>query len=355
MVDKEPTTSKTYIEADWRCRRERFYRTEFEGWGLEPTTLNEDLEIGKRIHKGLESFFGPGRELGAVDTAKTRLDSALHALYSLPTFTEPWQTWIEASLIAWATRVWPRLEKEYEIVLVEPRLKFHHNGVLYKVGPDLVLRSRLDKSYWVYDFKSFRWWDNKKWLRAIQLQLGAMAVEVELSLIDHVVEVAGSIIQGISKGTTRGDKLYHPLVYGYRREGEPGVTKAAYSWEYKKGFERFDVTLYPGGVRAWVAEAPDSVIADCFPQTPPIYLNRPKMREFLDQRSQRELNIAHATSVLEDAPADHAAAVLRDEFEQNFSACESDRFKCPFFEACHIEAVGKDPVGSGLFVKREAR
>ena len=350
---KNPSTSKTYIEADWECRRLRYYKTEYEGWGLEPTSLNEDLEIGKRIHVGLEAFF-----LHPGVSPDDRLEVALDVIQANP-FSDPWQAWMEASLIAWALRVWPELDKLYEIVLVEPRLSFMHNGVKYKVGPDLVLRSRIDKSYWVYDFKSYTYWDNKRWGRAIQLQLGVLAVEAELSKPDHPVEVSGSIIQGLYKGQTRKNQLYHPLVYGYRREANPGLTNAAYSWEYKKGFERFDVAAYPGGIRAWILGAPNSIISDCFPQTAPIYVNRPLMMDFLVQRSQRELDIAHATGLLTEPDiivnSQTKAGIMASEFEQNFGACESDRRTCPMFEVCHMEAVNKDPVGSGLFVLRGAR
>ena len=347
-------TSPTSIDTDWRCRRERYLRDGFGGVGLEPVTIDEDLEIGKRMHAGLEAFFGiPASTASPLSIGEGRKDhptsdrlaTALDTIRREP-FTDPWQTWMEASLMAWATRVWPELDKQYEIVLVEHMFQVDIYGVLYKVKPDLILRHRVDKSYWVYDFKTFRWWDNKRWQRAIQLQLGAWVAELELSKPDHRVEVAGTIIQGISKGQTRGDKLYHPLVYGYRREADPGITKAAYAYEYKRGFERFDVNAYPGGVRAWIDCAPADVIGDCFPQTAPIYLDRKMMVEFLGQRNKREMNIAYAYEMLEHGTK---VPVLDEEFEQNFSACESDRRRCPMFEACHMETVRKDPVGSGLY------
>jgi hypothetical protein len=287
---------------------------------------------------------------------ESRLAAALDAVRKQP-FTDPWQTWLEVMLTAWWLRVWPAWEAVYEVVLVEPRLVFYEGGVKFTVGPDLVLRSRADKSYWVYDFKSYRQWDTKKWLRAIQLQLGAVAVERELSKPGHTVEVAGTIIQGFYKGQQRSGNFYHPLVYGYRREEDPGVTKAAYSYEYKKGFSRFDVVAYPGGTRAWVEGAPESVIADCFPQTAPIYLNRVLMKEFMAQRVQRELDIHHAAQMVMDPKIAGLLkeSMLRNEFEQNFGACESDRHQCPMFEVCHVEVVGKDPVGSGLYRLRGER
>lgn len=330
----EPVTSKTAVEADWTCPRSRYYLTEYQGIGLVPVKPNEDKEIGIRLHLGVETL------LNTKD-----FDKALHVIQEIP-LTDPWQTWLEAMLYAWWTRVLPALLRDYEIVMVEKRLSFVRHGVRFKCFPDLVLRSKKDGTLWIYDFKSYKRWDTRRYLRAIQLQIGTVAVQEELK-----EDVAGSIIQGFRKAETRKDQVIHPLVFGYKREGEAGVTKTAYSYGWKRGFERFNVLSFDGGYRAWVDAAPDSVIADCFPQTEPIFLVPAMMDAFVEQRAHREKQIA---ACRDDLPrvAHDVSILLPTVFPQSFSECESDWHRCDYWDACHIPTVNRDPLGSGIYKLR---
>ena len=346
-VSSNPKTSPTHIEQDWRCRRERYWGTVFKGQGIRKIGIDPDKEVGIRFHGAAATFVNTwvqnstmGYERRARFAAETAID---HLRTAYPNLTEPWQTWLEAMIWAWGTRVWPELMTTYDVVSAEERIVFTREGVDYKCFPDLVLRHKVTGLLWVYDFKTFSYWDQRKWIRAVQLQIVITAVEQ----VNAGSPVEGSIIQGISKGTVREDQLHHPLVFGYKREAET----TTYSFRWKRGYVRFPVTAYPGGIRAWIEECPAEIVADLFPQTQPIFANRTELAHLYAQRATRELDIEAAREA-ETSGVSLTAAELDELFPQNFSACESDRFKCAMFEACHIPTVTKDPVASGLYELR---
>lgn len=338
-----PKTSPTAIEADWRCPRERFYMHEWGGVGLRPHTEAVELHIGRVVAEGLRAYFLSLQAEGNFDKAT---DVMLEVVRAMPLLNEPWQTWIEASLRAWGTRVWPGMSKHYRILHVEQMFEFTHAGVRFKVKPDLVIKDLRDGSIWYVEFKTFSQWDQRKWAKAVQLQVGAECLERTLG-----GGCAGVLIVGLWKGTVRDDKLYHPLVAGYRRLGEPGIVADAYSYGYKRGFERFDAHLYKGGIPRWVADAPDSVISETVVLSGPIFRNPRLINKLLQQRSAREKDIASSDNYLNEERT-WLSPVGEEVFEQRFAQCESKYRTCPAIEICWHEAVERDPLGSGLYELR---
>ena len=170
--------------------------------------------------------------------------------------------------------------------------------------------------------------------------------------------MAGAWVQGLYKGNFRAGKLYHPLMYGYRKFGSPGLYPTQYSLKRKSGFERFSTAQFEGtkqvpktGIEGWIEwlleNEPDAV-ANCFPRTQPIFVNYDMMNGFLRQRNFREKMIAEA----KDMPHLSQQQILDEVFPQNFSECEAQWGACPYLECCWNKQVNKDPVRSGMYKPR---
>jgi len=326
---------RTRIEADWTCPRRRYWLTEFEGTGVVPTQQAPALRFGILIHQGLEVLTSTDDWAAAVG----------HMLQQ-----EEWQAasqeeqWLaEALVMGFALTVWPRWRRTYERIAVEQELEMEHDGVLYMVRPDVLLRDKQTGDIWYPDFKTFSGgWQNRKWMHALQQHLTVLACEKAVGQT-----ITGAWVQGLNKGYRRNQKLYHTLVYGYRKHGAPGLYDTQYLAKRKPGFERFPAAEYENtvsggrGIAAWIhhlLQVDPQIVRDCFPATQPIFLNRAMMTSFLEQRTRREKEIAAATDLTP--------------FPQNFSACEPYYGTCPYLECCWEPNTGKDPIGSGLYVER---
>ena len=167
------------------------------------------------------------------------------------------------------------------------------------------------------------------------------------------VTLTGAWVQGLSKGSGRKGVLYHPLVYGYRHPGTPGVTEPTFGSKRRSGFERFNTKDYPhGGVEGWVKrlmEKDPELVAKCFPQTAPLFLKKELMeQEIIPQIVRREEQIAALRFVHGADPDEH-----RSRFPINLNQCETGYGRCAYFEACHVPTIKRDPVASGVYMPRD--
>ena len=326
---------RTRIEADWTCPRKRYWLTEFRGTGVVPYHQAPALRFGILVHEGLE-----------VLTSQDDLQAALLHMQGMEEWAassqdEQWMA--EALVTGFSLVVWPRWVDRYERIGIEQELEMEHDGVLYMVRPDVLLRDTTSGDIWYPDFKTFTGgWKNRKWMHALQQQLTVLACEKAVG-----EPITGAWVQGLNKGYVRAGKLYHPLVYGYRKQGAPGLYATQYTLKRKAGFERFPAMHYENdtsgerGIGAWIRHllrTEAQVVRDCFPATQPIFLNRAMMTQFLEQRTRREKEIAAATDLTA--------------FPQTFSACEPYFGTCPYLECCWEPNTGQDPVGSGLYIER---
>ena len=340
---------RTRIEADWTCPRKRYWLTEYRHRGIVPAATPKPLAFGIVVHEGLEKLTSSHLPL---DERESGPRPPLDHMASLPEWKmiEQDQQWLaQALVLGFGEEVWPKWVEQYEKVAIEQELEFEHDGVLYMVRPDILLRDKTTGELWYPDFKTYgSGWSNRKWSYALQQHLTILACEKATG-----EQVAGSWIQGLSKGSRREGKLYHPLVYGYRKHGSPGLYTTAYAPKRKPGFERFPITQYGGdsalnaprtgteALHRWIKmlrKKHPEVMSNLFPRTPPIFMKREMMTEFLEQRTKREKEIANAADM--------------SPFPQNFSACESMYGTCPYLEACWVSNVHRAPESSGLYVMR---
>lgn len=359
---KEPSSSKSKVELDARCRRERFLATIYGGHGIESQVEPLELAFGNAIHYPLEKHLTQPKE-GAAYARDIMLKYMKDNLIQGDVAFE-YPILAESLVYGFTTRVVPDILRDYEVVSTEMKAVYidPKTGVKWRARPDLVLRRKKDGSIWYFEWKtsavdpeSF----TRMWSRKAQLHLGALALEQT-----HGLSVEGVIVQGFYKGTKYKGSLRSRMVGGYRRLAPPGVGKSTYRVTHAAGFEWFSASEYPGGVTAWVDQLPTEIIAETFPVTPPIVPNAKFVREFLDSQGWREQEIAEAidnldiiTQQLEDdtitseQAEEMVEATIAKVFPKNVDACEDPvrHTKCQFYEVCWNPIIGRDPIGSGVF------
>jgi len=336
---------RTRIEADWKCMRKRYWLTEYQEGGIVPVTTPIALNLGIAVHEGLEVVTEHAQ--GGAEAACLHLEQ----LDAWTALSPDHQQLCKALLWGFGKVVWPEWQQNFTKVAVEQELEMEHEGVLYMMRPDLLLRENTTGDLWYPDFKTYSaGWGNRKWMHALQQQLTVLACEQATG-----ERMAGAWVQGLYKGTSRAGKIYHPLMYGYRKFGSPGLYGTQYSLKRKAGFERYPTTEFEGTNRIktrglegwidWLQETEPGTVANCFPRTQPIFVNYDMMQSFLRQRNYREKDIAAVKGT-------GSMEVMDRVFPQNFSECESQYGACPYLECCWNKQVRRDPVGSGLYQPR---
>lgn len=354
-------TDRSRIETDWACPRKRYWLTEHmvdpdigapagapydQPSGIVPLTTSPALAFGSAVHKGLE--YQILQETRGQHARWTHMDEDIPGLEAADvglTHMQTYPFWHDLSpdrqdtAIALVTgffqSVWPRWMTQYEPLAVEQELEFEQDGVICMVRPDLLLKDKKTGDIWYPDFKTFTSWNNRKWDWGLQQQLTMLACKKALG-----VDITGSWIQGLGKGSGRKGVLYHPLVYGYRHPGTPGVTEPSFGTKRRAGFERFPVKEYPqGGVRGWIArleEHEPELVAKVFPQSAPIFLKTNLMRkEIMPQIVAREKQIAAIRAKAPEAPT----WMHKQHFPMNITQCETGYGQCTYFDACHAHTL----------------
>jgi hypothetical protein len=341
---------RTRIEADWKCPRKRYWLTEYKGHGIVPARAAPALNLGIVVHEGLEVLTDQD---GGIQAACEYIEQ----LEAWPLLTTEQQQLCRSLLWGFGKVVWPDWLQHFDKVAVEQELEMEHQGVVYMMRPDLLLREKTTGDLWYPDFKTYAAaWGNRKWMHALQQQLTVLACEKATG-----ERMAGAWVQGLYKGSMRNGKLYHPLMYGYRKHGSPGLYPTQYSIKRKPGFERFPTTEFQGtaaipttGIEGWIEwlnVTDSSVVAGCFPRTQPIFVNHEMMQDFLRQRGEREKIIASFAERVREGVCTEQEG-LDSIFPQNFSECEAQWGACPYLECCWNKQVRKDPVRSGMYTSR---
>ena len=373
---------RSRIETDWACARKRYWLTEYTDdldgpvhparpIGIVPSTPSPALAFGLTVHEGLEyqileytrgshSGLSPLRSRW-VPSQENRCPPEEAGLYMMKghgnplseqakvwdTLTPDQQDTAQALIIGFFKTIWPRWMEQYEPMAVEQELEMEVDGVIFMMRPDLLLKDKQTGDIWYPDFKTFTSWNNRKWDWGLQQQLTMLACEKALG-----VTLTGAWIQGLSKGSGRKGVLYHPLVYGYRHPGTPGVTDPTFGSKRRSGFERFHTWDYPyGGIEGWIdrlADKDPELLSKCYPQTAPLFLKKELMEEeIIPQVVAREKQIEALRLIHGATPDEH-----RKRFPMNINQCETGYGRCSYFEACHVPAVHRHPLKGGGYKPR---
>ncbi len=339
LYDRSRTTT------DWDCPRKRYLMYEHEGRGVVPGNTSLELYMGTTLHDGLSAIANQQSNGGKVDidaiasTAQQQMFQALMAHAAgepeaeALTFANEQGALVEGLLRGFHKYVWPSLMERYPIIhAVEQEMTYPHDGITFMSRPDLVLGNK-DNEIWYLEWKSTSSkrdeWMNS-WGSAVQLHSSVKAIEHTLGLKADV------IVQGLYKGYESYGKQTSPFCYAYHRQGNPPFSANQLSYTYQSGMRKTPTWELAGGVKGWVAGMPEGVLAEQFPQTPPIFVKDWLVEAFFKQCNVREREIDLANSLLEMAEPDARIDVLNTAFPQHFDRCNPGWGKpCPYRVVCH--------------------
>lgn len=124
--------------------------------------------------------------------------------------------------------------------------------------------------------------------------------------------------------------------YSYFKAGTPPFNHNTYSYDYKPGFKKYPVWQMEGGLKQWVDGMSDVMLAEQFPQTPPIFIKDDLINNFFEQRKFREHEINLAKTMLEAADEISSAGIINTCFPQRFDQCNPEwGSPCQFRRICH--------------------
>ena len=139
-----------------------------------------------------------------------------------------------------------------------------------------------------------------------------------------------------------------PFCYAHTRAGNPPFTLEQVRYDYQAGFRRTPTWARDGGVRGWVAGMPDEILADQFPQVPPIFLKEELIRDFFRQTQFREDEIVAGLRRMADSAGipEEVADILNEVFPQRFDQCSPGWGRgCSYRRLCHGRV--DDPLSQG--------
>jgi hypothetical protein len=345
---------RSRVTTDWQCPRKRYLNYEYLGKGLVPNHTHLELYLGTAVHDGLAAIArGVPVDLLA-DTARLQVETGLTGDGLEAEFAKEQAALVEGMLRGFNRYAWPRLTTQYpKILWVEEEMLYHHDGLTFMARPDLVVEDA-QGDIWYLEYKTTSskqdGWINS-WDTAVQLHSSIRAIEETKK-----VKVTGVIVQGLYKGYASYGKQNSPFCYCYKKAGNPPFSQDQHLYEYKPGFKRTPTWEMAAGVAGWVGQMPDALLADQFPQTPPIFVKDSMIDAFFAQRNVREREIEMATTLLEmidQNPGDPSDkdAVLNTAFPQRFDQCNPGWGKpCAYRLLCHSHV--DDPLQHG-FTERE--
>lgn len=339
-------TYVTRIAADWKCPRYRYYRNEWNRVGLTTTDHPLELFIGTALHDGLAvgARHAHAREAIPVDdialAGRKQVYTSLMELEDSgenQEFANEQGSLVEGLLRGFFRHTWPLIMAETpHIVAVEDEVFYTIKpGLKFSAKPDLLTADdNGDIRYIEYKSTSSKKpeWINS-WQTAVQLHASTKAVK-ETS--NH--DVSSVVVVGLYKGWESYGKQSSPFCYAYRRAGNPPFTSDEFTYDYRAGFRKHPVWQLEGGVKKWVADMPDNIVADQFPTTFPIFPNEDLITQFFEQVNNRESEIVEALAKLDSLGEDGDArrGVLNLHFPQRFSECQPSFGRpCPFRLLCH--------------------
>lgn len=370
VYDRSRTTT------DWDCPRKRYWQYEHEGTGITPEVDAVELFTGSVIHDAMSAIAQAQLNLVAMPSGEVDIDGiALAAANKMMAYHCPEDLQNVDSVVVYAKeqaaliygmlkgfyqQQWPKLMEKYDIVCVEEEMFYIHDQYgkgdlkahfVMMVKPDLVLRDKTSGELVYLEYKST---SSKKegwmaqWEDAVQVHSTLNAIEQTFG--ERPVYV---IVQGLYKGYESYGKQSSPFCYAYGKQGQPPFSKTEYSYEYKYGLRRIPTWELDGGTKAWVEGMPEAILADQFPQTPPIFCNDDLIENYFMQRAMRELEIKMAKQIIATADELGTKVVLNGAFPQRFDRCKIPTTPprlCPMRLLCHGNC--KDPLKAG-FTKRE--
>jgi hypothetical protein len=315
-------TDRSRTELDFTCHRARYWAYEYKGRGLAPMQEPKELAFGKAM----------AEQLQAIKAGRP---------FTTTAFTGDDQLLANALLIGYRDIVWPRWQALYEVVSVEQEVPLElREWLIYQARPDTITRRKADHTLWYGpEDKTTAWLDSLlTYANNVQLHATAFCIEAH-----YPEQVSGCLVQGLYKGFVKEGKLFHPLVYGYVKDGIPGISPDQWSTKWVRNWERAPISQAAGGVEGFIARASPADLAQVFPNSEPVMINRVLAKQYLEQIVLREEAIAdwHQRTPTEQE------ALMPKVFPQNFSQCDQfskGRSPCSYKEACFNATTRRFPM-----------
>lgn len=351
---------RTRTVTDWKCARARYWGYEYNGRGVVKNSMSLALDEGILIHDALAAIAHltlNDKEVNIDEIADTarkdlfdRLIEAAGPVIQPEAFNyaNEQASLIEGLIRAFYKFMWPKLLAMYPIIVTAeqemeyPLAQDDDGTFIFMTKPDLIMES-LDGELVYIEYKSTSSKKNEwinSWETAVQLHSSVKATEYSLGRLPSGVQIVG-----LYKGYQSYGKQSSPFCYAYKKSGNPPFTQDQISYEYKSGFKRYPTWELEGGLKKWVNDMPDEVLANQFPLTPLIYVNEDLVASFFRQRLLREKEItAVAGQTLDQDTLDRV-------FPQKFDQCQpSFGWNCQYKKLCHGHV--DDPLQEG-FIERE--
>lgn len=340
--------SRSAVTQDWRCPRSRWWGYEWGGRGLSSGTTSIELFLGITLHDGLAAIFS-GLDIDSISEAAITQVKEHLASDSVEGqhYAAEQAALVEGLLRGFHRHVYPRLMDEYDVVDIEKELFYEHDGLTFMSKPDLLLRHKEGGHLLYYEYKSTSSVKDKwvgSWNTAVQLHSTIKAIEHNLK-----EEVSYCIVQGLNKGyVSQYDRQESIFCYGYYKAGQPPFNKDVWQYAYKAGLKKDPTWTKAGGVKQWVAEMPEEILSQQFPQTPPILINHDLVDAFFRQQASREHEIRRTRLLLMENP--EATELLDAHFPQHFEQCSPGYGTgCQFKKLCFSGIA--DPLAAGYSLR----
>lgn len=364
---------RTRTVADWKCPRARYWGYEYNGRGIVKGSTGLALVEGIQIHDALAAIAHltlnekPIPIESIAEAAGKEVYDSLMAQAEGIVFKESEEfaleqaTLVKGLIYGFYRHMWPKLLAMYpKIFCVEQEMEYplsltgldNEAGVdyIFMTKPDLIMETPEGELVYI-EYKSTSskkqgWMDS--WETAVQLHSSVKATEFSLGRLPSAVQIVG-----LYKGYESYGKQSSPFCYAYKKSGNPPFTQDQVQYEYKAGFRRYATWELPGGVKKWVEDMPDEILANQFPLTPQIFVNEDLIARFFKQRLNREQDIEDAVTCLEEAKDDpeETQMYLDHYFPQMFDQCQpSFGWSCQYKKLCH--GFVQDPLAEG-FIERE--
>lgn len=336
-------TDRSRSTTDWQCPRKRFWSYHFGGRGIQSSSLQLELFLGTVVHDGLAAIGTQWQSSHKADIDDIATKAAVAVKDTLSKVSDPDSTYaleqatlVEGMLRGFYRHAWANLIAQFpNVVAVEQEMIYPlSEGIVFMSRPDLVL-SDADNNLVYVEFKttsskSDEWLN--QWNTAVQVHSTVKAIGHTLG-----IEPTQVVVQGLFKGSSYYGKQNSPFCYSYFRQGTPPFSYPEHSYLYKGGFKKFPVWEMEGGLKAWLDNMPDNIMADQFPCTAPIYVNNDLVERFFQQRLLREFEIKQALDMIDtpDMPEDLRQQFMDGFFPQIFQACNPGYGKpCSYRQLC---------------------
>lgn len=341
-------TDRSAVRLDDQCGMKYYLNRKEAGIGIVPKKEALALAIGRETHVDLSAI------AEMEDISEEAIEAAVGDILSPITEEDKHEQqkmemlyrrlgW----LAAYALYMEPDIRATYDTVNVEDETILDRDPLWVAVTPDRVLRHKVSKHLEYREYKttitaSKKWMES--WPYAIQLHLGLAAVQEELH-----EDIKFAQIMGLLKGneSAMDHRLLHPYVWAWYN-----TRHATWTHEYEKArgaeWVPMPVWEYPGGIVQWVKRLGPEIAKAQFPFSPPVFLNRRMLDEWVSRRLRRERIIRNTEN------ACRTDFGLRSNiFERRTDICRPPfGDACPYLLVCWNAEAQRAPLATGEYEVR---